>query len=1786
MIKHLHRRGKRLLLLCGTLFCMAEAVNAQSPAFTRTDTSAIIYCHNAGAIDLNKLLTGTDPDVGQTLTWRISQAPAHGTLIGFPYSATSNGNAVTPAGLTFTPTAGYSGEDFFSVTLGDGSTANFLTVRLRALAGPAIGTITGRTLICETNMAALTCTPAGGTWASSNTSAATINASNGVVQSLFAGSSTITYSVSDGTCTNTASTLFTVLPYPEPSQISGNSTACIGTNLQLGNTLAGGTWSSRDATIASVDANGLVTAHAAGTVDIDYTVTNGTCRASVSKTITIAAAPVYAPITGDSSICLGTTTQLANTNTGGTWISDNPAIASVNSTGLVTAAGSGKTIIKYQFGSSGCYDTALTSIYVTAAGPIAPIMGDTALCLGSRAQFTNTTPGGTWSTIDVSGGGRVTVNATKGTVYGSLAGIATVYYTTGTGACSSTASFTVKVKEPPIKFGSFNWRGYFCEGSTMQSSTSSPAGGVWGSSDTTIATVDPVTGRATGLKPGFFSVTYGYTFPDNYCLSRNTLETEVVAIQKEIPGRPTNNTLCVGETLNSLTQGSNYTKILYGDSTLAPLQANGYFLAQKPGATTYSFIYENKACQTSLSGTLIIKAVPELGTLSGTDTVCQGKTAVLSDLLTGGKWYSSNSSVAAIDSTKGTITGLTAGTTIITHIYSNGTCADTSGKSIIVKALAGWQPVTGTTRICSGNTTQLSCAIGGGRWSSSDTAVATISNTGLATSKKGGTVTITYTYGNGSCTDTTTARITVDAQPAQAAIIGTGNVCTGNTIQLAATVGTGVWKTTDTYFTISNYGIVTPLKAGTGTAMYIYGNNSCVDTATLPVTVNTTPAISVIKGAYFLCAGTQTTYTDSIKGGTWSSSNPSVLAIDSAGVATGKVAGNATISYTITNGSCSNSVSQSVTVGAVPSAGTITGVAAICAGTTLQLSNTSTPGYWSVDNTKLASIGSTTGLLRGSAAGKVTVTYMAYNSSCSATTTAIVTINALPDTPVIATNGKNNFCVGKDSAVLTAPAAASYQWFNYGSTINGATGKSYTSLYSGNFSVQITDNNGCSTKSDATVISVKSLPTVNSIGGDSVFCLSYPYKLNGNPKPGVWSISNKAVATIDSNGIITTIAPGTAVVTYTVSNGYCSNSITKNVAVRALPQIQPITGDTAICTNGSAQLATATAGGTWYSSDTIGRVSNTGLVTGYGTKGGIMTVNYTFTDGYCYNTITKAIRIAALPEAPVVSAKGNTTLCRTGDSVVLVSDAANNQWKVTGNIIDGATGNTYIARNGGVYWVETANSYGCKSNSNPISISFTNPPANSSITGTTKLCTGNTSQLANATSGGTWSISDKTVATIDSTGKVTAAATGTAVVTYTTHNSYCSTPVTATISVGTKPAIPAITGNKQACINATTQLSNTLNGGTWNSSDNSIATISTTGVATALKAGSATITYSVSNDYCSNATTAQLTVNALPAVPVITVNGNTSFCPGDSAVLSTTTAQSYQWQKNGTAVTGATTASFTAGSAGAYTVAVTNAAGCTATSVATQVTLLDTPQVNVTADGPLNLCEGKMLILASAATTGNQWLKDNVVIPGATGAVYSTSTAGSYSLQVTGNNGCKATSNAYVISLKPVPVIDITSSAGSSITKGSSTRLTVTSDLAIGSVIWTPATSLDFPTSATPVASPQTSTTYTATVTSVEGCSASASTTINVAEQFSGRIIITPNGDGINDKFTIDNVSGYADNQLRIFDRSGKLVYDKHNYDNSWGGTSGQTLLAADTYFFVFSSQGKTIKKGSVTVVR
>jgi uncharacterized protein YjdB len=217
---------------------------------------------------------------------------------------------------------------------------------------------------------------------------ATVNAT-GLVTGISAGTSLISYTVTTNGCSTSKSFSITVNAFPVVAAITGTNTVCVGSTTQLSNSTIGGTWSSASVGVATVNAFGLVTGVSAGTSNISYTLTQNGCPTIVNYTVTVNSALVVSSIIGTTDVCLGSTSQLSNATNGGTWSSSNPAVATVNASGLVSSVAPGSTSIMYNVVTNGiCPQFASVTFNVNAI-PTVNAVSDVATCDGSNFAIVN-----------------------------------------------------------------------------------------------------------------------------------------------------------------------------------------------------------------------------------------------------------------------------------------------------------------------------------------------------------------------------------------------------------------------------------------------------------------------------------------------------------------------------------------------------------------------------------------------------------------------------------------------------------------------------------------------------------------------------------------------------------------------------------------------------------------------------------------------------------------------------------------------------------------------------------------------------------------------------------------------------------------------------------------------------------------------------------------------------------------------------------------------------------------------------------------------------------------------------------------------------------------------------------------------------------------------------------------------------------------------------------------------------------------------------------------------------
>lgn len=184
-------------------------------------------------------------------------------------------------------------------------------------------------------------------------------------------------------------------------------------------------------------------------------------------------------------------------------------------------------------------------------------------------------------------------------------------------------------------------------------------------------------------------------------------------------------------------------------------------------------------------------------------------------------------------------------------------------------------------------------------------------------------------------------------------------------------------------------------------------------------------------------------------------------------------------------------------------------------------------------------------------------------------------------------------------------------------------------------------------------------------------------------------------------------------------------------------------------------------------------------------------------------------------------------------------------------------------------------------------------------------------------------------------------------------------------------------------------------------------------------------------------------------------------------------------------------------------------------------------------------------------------------------------------------NGICPSDTSSIASITVLLPLPVSAGTDTTILPGQSVTL---QGIGTGIPVWSPSAGLDSSNVFMPVASPLQTTNYILTVTDSNGCVNSDGVTIIVSSSsFNGIIttIFTPNGDGINDTWFIQDIANYPDNEVLIFNIYGQQVYSQKTYMNDWKGICNGKELPDGTYYFVLLFPKDEITfKGSLDILR
>ena len=1301
--------------------------------------------------------------------------------------------------------------------------------------------------------------------------------------------------------------------------------------------------------------------------------TNGAITTNgINLSLPVAVPCTAPPIGGMLAVCTGSSTALTD-STGGTWISSNILVATVDSaTGVVSGVTSGTSTISYT-SQAGCVSTAVTTVNQS---PFV-IAGPGSVCVGSSITLTDATIGGSWTSSNSS---QATVGTGSGIVTGVANGTPTITYTTPN-TCFATKSIIVGNYAGVIT-GPSN----VCIGSVAVL-TDTVAGGTWsGSNGHALVAGNSV----SGLTAGIDTISYTVTNLCGTATASKAVTVDSTAYTDSISGP---SSVCVG---SSITFTDSTTGGTWSASNTNATVFNGIVSGVSAGIDTIRYTVINTCGVASATKAVTVNPLPDEGSITGPSSVCTGSTVTLTDFAPGGIWSSTNANATVIG---GVVTGVNAGLDTIKYTVTNLCGTATANKTITVNPTPNAGVITGPSDVCMGSTITLTDASAGGIWSISN-AHATVTG-GFVTGVTPGIDTVHYTVTSIACTSTATKSITVDTIANTGIITGPSAVCTGSSITLTDIAPGGTWSASNTNAFVIG-GTTTGATAGVDTIKYIVSNVCGIATATKVVTVNASPNAGVINGPSNVCAGSATTLTDTAAGGVWSMSNADATVVG--GVVTGVTGGVDTIMYTVTNISCISTATKQIVIDTTANAGIITGPSTVCTGSSITLTDLTAGGVWTATNATATVLA---GVVTGVSAGIDTIVYRVANGCGTDSATKAIVINATPSAGII--NGPSGVCVGSSITLTDASAGGEWTASNTNATVVSGI---VTGLASGLDTIMYAVfSAGCSATATKT-ITINPLPFAGIVTGASTVCTGSSIVLTDMTAGGTWSASN-ADATVLS-GVVTGVAAGIDTIIYKVTTVCGMDSAAKTIVINTTPDAGVINGPSSVCVGSSITLTDAAGSGEWSASNINATVAD-GFVTGI--SAGLDTIMYTVFSAGCSATATKIVTIDALADAGVIT--GPAAVC-TGSTITLTDLVPGGTWSASNanaTVIDGVvTGVT-----AGVDTIEYIVVNACSISVASKMVTINATPDAGVINGPSSVCVGTTITLTDAAAGGEWSASNINATVVD--GVVSGITVGTDTIMYTVFNLGCSATAGKTITIKSLPGSGAITGDSIVCIGSSIMLTDTAAGGAWSASNANASVLA--GAVTGVSAGIDTIMYTVSNICGSSIATELVTVNQLPDAGVI--NGAPSVCVGSSVTFTDTVSGGTWSASNGTAlVFGNLIIGTTAGTDTIiYTV---SDLFCTASAMKTIV--VDPLPDAGTISGAAVLCAGSSITLTDPATGGN-WTSSNAAASVADGIVTGV-TAGADTIIYTVSNVCgtdTATSTVIVFLAPSAPVISTQSPA-------------------------------------------------------------------------------------------------------------------------------------------------------------
>ncbi|WP_161888760.1 Ig-like domain-containing protein [Pontibacter russatus] len=631
-------------------------------------------------------------------------------------------------------------------------------------------------------------------------------------------------------------------------------------------------------------------------------------------------------------------------------------------------------------------------------------------------------------------------------------------------------------------------------------------------------------------------------------------------------------------------------------------------------------------------------------------------------------------------------------------------------------------------------------------------------------------------------------------------------------------------------------------------------------------------------------------------------------------------------------------------------------------------------------------------------------------------------------------------------------------------------------------------------------------------------------------------------------------------------------------------------GPITLCAGGSV-LLTASPGKSykWSNGSTAQAITVT--------RSGVYGVEVTDASGCIGKADDVTVTVAGRLAAPTIVYSGTLLVCQKGSVQMSVpaQEGAAYVWKRDGVLVyDGS--NEYVAREAGVYTVELSNFCGAVRSTNRVELKIQEPmPAFEVVaTGSTVFCRGGSVRLSvpeyKETTyawhrDGTLVSGNKHFFVAEEPGIYTAEITN-----------QCGTFRSSKgqqVKVLALPTQPTVQG-AAACAKAAVTL--TASGGSpgmyrWYQAASGGAAIAGADAAsftTPELSASATYYVAITNGQCeSKRVPVKATINTKPAAPEIEADGRLEVCEGGAVMLHTAAIQNvtYTWLRDGQELSGGSN-TLQATESGEYSLRVQNECGTSLSSNKVTVRVWPAPAAPAAQDGS-SCGPGSVTLTATGGAAGEyRWYESETAptpLAGSTDGTFTTPAlqdSRTYYVALV-KNGCEGERTPVQALVYPVPEA-VASLPDQDIDSGESVRLNGSGG---ESYIWSPAAGLDDPLAASPVATPEQTTRYTLTVKNREGCEDTTSVVVTVRQLLVIPNAFSPNGDGVNDNWEIENIEYFPGVAVEVYNRWGNLIFERANYQSDWNGTYRGAALPVGTYFYVISIPGKSRFTGYLNIV-